>query len=221
MSNNYNFYKSIFSKGDKANYLYDKKDIQKLNNQEKKFLDGLIIFSKHKNKIKNYFEKYVSFRDVNFYLDVNQNYLSYDEYIKFETIKVEYKNTVKNLFSTCSFLFIFTTFYNIYRRPTGYNYIYDLKYSFGISFTIFLTYLCYYRCFYYKEDLKNIYLKLSEKLYNSNHKESIKNYRNDYISNIYEDKDQEEDEDEVNIQDFKKLNYLEEDSKANYFMMYK
>lgn len=167
MSTSQAFIDKLFHKSDQAAYLYKDYDYSKLSPEEINFIKELKIFSTYKFYIKRLINKSTSFATKYSYIDVNSNYLEYEEYVRYERAKHNYNEVMHVGLEVFISSVIFLTLFNIARKPSGYSYKKDLWKVIALSLTGSIGYIMYYRTMHLKPEICNLYERLSGRLNNN------------------------------------------------------
>ena len=166
MTTSNKFFEKIFDENDKINNseFYITQTFVDYSNEEIKFLKYLSVYSKYKSSIRNYLvNRNVRNTDKKNYLDIYRQTLTYEEYIKYNTICDKLRISYENNF----FIFgsIFTIGYLIFtfRSPTIYI---GGKDTSKILLLSLISSYSYYKYNYmnYSHELDNIYRSVSKRL---------------------------------------------------------
>lgn len=171
MTTSNKFFEKIFKENDKVSNsdFYKSQTFVDYSPEEINFLKYLSFYSKYKGFIRNYLvNRNVRNADKKNYLEIYKQTMSYDEYIKYNTItddlRVSYENNFFIFGSIFAFGYLFLTF-----RSSG-IYI-GGKDSFKLFFLSFFSSYGYYKYNYvkYSKDLDEIYLGVVKRLNENPH----------------------------------------------------
>lgn len=160
------FFEKIFYESDKAlnTEFYRSQTFLNYSNQELNFLSYLSIYSKYKNFIKNYLvNRKVRNDEKKNYLEIYRQTMSYEEYIKYNTINDNMHVCYENFFYIFGAIFLSTYIFFTYKSPSIYLRGKDISKcafgAFGISYI-------YYKYNYvmFSNELDQIYKNLAKRI---------------------------------------------------------
>lgn len=111
------FFEKVFSEGEKAKSIYKDYNFDILSDKEKKFLTSLTIFSKYKTYLQNYLlSRKVKQRDQIAYIENYKQQLDYQNYIKYEQIKVHHNEISQLTLSIIGFGSLLTVVFFLVKK---------------------------------------------------------------------------------------------------------
>ena len=160
------FFEKIFNESDKVidTEFYKSQTFLNYTSQELRFLSYLSTFSRYKSFLKSYLtNRNVRNDEKKNYLDVYRQTMSYEEYIKFNTISDNMRVCYENLFYVVAAIFATGYLFYTYRSPSIYLKSKDVSKCFLVAS---LSGYIYYKYNYlnFSSELDNIYRDLSKRI---------------------------------------------------------
>lgn len=160
------FFEKMFSENDKVidTEFYKSQTFLNYTNQELRFLSYLSIYSRYKDFLRSYLtNRNVRNDEKKNYLDVYRQTMSYEEYIKFNSITDNMRICYENLFYLVGFVFASGYLFYTYKSPSIYLKGKDLSKCFlAASLSGYVYYK--YNYFNYSSELDKIYKDLSKRI---------------------------------------------------------
>jgi len=160
------FFEKIFYESDKVinTEFYKSQTFLNYSNQELKFLSLLSFYSKYKNFLKNYLvNRNVRNDEKKNYLEIYRQTMSYEEYIKYNTINDNMNVCYQNFFYIFGALFLSTYIFFTYKSPSIYLKGKDItKCTLGAFGTSYLYYK--YNHVIFSNELDDIYKNLAKRI---------------------------------------------------------
>jgi hypothetical protein len=166
MSTSNKFFEKIFKENDKISNtdFYKTQTFVNYSQEELQFLKYLSFYSKYKSFIRNYLEnRNVRNSDKKNYLDIYKQTLTYDEYIRYNTISDNLRVCYENNFYIFGTIFSLGYLILTFKSPSIYIGGKDTSKIFLFSF---LCSYAYYKYNYtnYSNELNNLYSNISKRL---------------------------------------------------------
>lgn len=143
--------KKIYEKGEKSMSLYANFDYESLSKENKTFLNRLLLFSKYKHSFLRLFKINQSMSNKKRFIELNSNYLSYEDFCKSERVFENYYIMLYNCLYSYFISSCLLSLLSVYRRPTGVFFLKDIVKIFTFNLFAHIFYINYS-----KKDFSNI-----------------------------------------------------------------